>query len=61
MQINTIDFNSKKGEVIRIDDIDESIIDQYILTEEESRLKEMIWKSQNADYLAKQKLQKKRN
>ena len=36
-----------------VDAVDETIIEQYMLTEEESRLKEILWKSQNADYLAK--------
>lgn len=55
MTIDTLDFNSKPGEVIPIDDIDTKVIEPYILTKEESRLKENIWKFQNADYLARQK------
>ena len=56
MAINTLDFNCKEGEEIPLDDVDEErYIQQYILTEEESRLKEMIWRSQNADYIKKQK------
>jgi hypothetical protein len=61
MQINTLSFNSKPGEIIPIDDIDDAIVNQYFLTEEQSRLKELIWKSQNADYLARQQQIKKRN
>lgn len=45
MEINTLSFNSRKGEVIPIDDIDDAVIDQYFLTEDESKLKQMIWKS----------------
>jgi hypothetical protein len=51
MAINTNQFNSKPGEIIDIDDIDLEEIDKYFLTEQESRLKETIWKSENADYL----------
>jgi len=61
MQVNTLDFNSKNGEVIPIDDVNEEAVTQYFLNDEESRLKETIWKSQNADYLQRQKLLKKRN
>jgi hypothetical protein len=40
------------GEEISIDDVDEEkYINHYMLTEEESRLKETIWKSQNAEYI----------
>jgi hypothetical protein len=61
MTIDTLDFNSKPGEIIPIDDIDTKAIEPYILTKEESRLKENIWKFQNADYLARQKeIQKKK-
>jgi hypothetical protein len=56
-----IDYNSKEGEIIDIDDIEDERILPYMLSEQESRLKEIIWKSQNADYLKKQKLIKKRN
>lgn len=55
MTIDTLDFNSKPGEVIPIDDVDTKLIEPYLLTKEESRLKENIWKFQNADYLARQK------
>ena len=45
MTIDTLDYNTKPGELISIDDIDvETYIDPYILTKEESRLKENIWK-----------------
>lgn len=61
MAINTLDFNCKEGEEIPLDDVDEEkYISQYILTEEESRLKELIWKSQNADYIKKQNEKKRR-
>jgi rRNA processing protein Gar1 len=59
MTIDTLDYNSKPGEVIPIDDIDGKLIEPYMLTKEESRLKENIWKFQNADYLARQKEIKK--
>jgi hypothetical protein len=52
MTIDTLDFNTKPGEIIPIDDVDTRVIEPYILTKEESRLKESIWKYQNADYLA---------
>lgn len=45
MQINTLDFNSKPGEIIPYDDIPDSAIEQYFLTDEQSRLKEVIWKT----------------
>ena len=52
MTIDTLKYNTMEGEIIPIDDIDvDKYINPYILTEEESRLKETIWKSQNADYL----------
>ena len=45
------------GEEISIDDIDdEKYINHYILNADESRLKETIWKSQNAEYIRDQKL-----
>ena len=59
MTIDTLDYNSKPGEVIQIDDIDGKLIEPYMLTKEESRLKENIWKFQNSDYLARQKEIKK--
>lgn len=61
MNINTLDYNTKKGEIIHLDDVDTTELEQYVLTEEQSKLKEMIWKSQNADYLRRQKQIKKRN
>jgi hypothetical protein len=61
MAINTNQFNSKPGEIIDIDDIDLEEIDKYFLTEQESRLKETIWKSENADYLIRQQQIKKRH
>lgn len=61
MGINTLDFNCKEGQIIPIDDVDEEkYIQQYMLTKEESRLKELIWKSQNADYIKKQNEKKRR-
>lgn len=60
MAINTLDFNCKEGQVIPIDDVDEEYITPYMLTEEESRLKETIWKSQNADYIKKQQEKKRK-
>ena len=61
MQINTLDFNSRAGEVIPLDNIDESLIAQYQLTEKESKLKEICWNLNNADYIIKQQEIKKRN
>ena len=55
MTIDTLDFNTKPGQVIPIDDVDTKVIEPYLLSKEESRLKENIWKFQNADYLARQK------
>jgi len=60
MTIDTLDYNTKPGEIIPIDDVDAKAIEPYILSREESRLKENIWKFQNADYLARQKEIKKK-
>jgi hypothetical protein len=35
-------------------------VQRYLLTEEESRLKAALWRSQNADYLRKQREKKRR-
>ena len=51
MKIDTEAFNSAKGEIIVFDDIPESAVEKYILNEEESQLKKIIWKSQNQEYL----------
>lgn len=61
MQINTLNFNTPSGQIISLDDVDEASIEKYFLTEEQSRLKEIIWKTQNADYLKRQQQIKKRN
>lgn len=52
-----MDYNTAPGVEISLDDVDEErFINNYILSEEESRLKEAIWKCQNADYIQKQKI-----
>lgn len=61
MQINTLSFNTPRGQIISLDHVDEASIEKYFLTEEQSRLKEIIWKTQNADYLKRQQQIKKRN
>jgi len=49
-----LDYNTAPGVEIPLDDVDEErYINNYILSEEESRLKEAIWKCQNADYIQK--------
>ena len=61
MAIDTLTYNTKEGEIIPLDDIDvERYIDPYILTDEQSQLKETIWRSQNADYLKQLKKRKKK-
>lgn len=45
MAINTNEFNSKPGQVIDIEDVNHEEIEKYFLTDQESRLKETIWKS----------------
>ena len=52
MTISTLDFNSKEGQIIPVDD-DETynVIAPYLHTPEEAQLREIIWKEQNAEYL----------
>lgn len=59
MTIDTVKFNTKEGEIIPIDDVDDSLVQQYYLSKEKKMLKEMIWKTQNADYLKQQELRER--
>ena len=44
MSINTMDFNTKEGEIIPIDDINiEKDIQPYLYSEKESKIVEKIW------------------
>lgn len=45
MTIDTVKFNSKEGEIIPIDDVDDALVQQYYLSKEKKMLKEMIWKT----------------
>lgn len=45
MTIDTTKFNTKEGEIIPIDDVDDSLVQQYYLSKEKKMLKEMIWKT----------------
>ena len=58
MSINTTSFNTKQGEIIPIDDIDDKIFDHLMLSESEVEIKRMLWDQQNAEY--EEKFLKKR-
>ena len=45
MTIDTNKFNTKEGEIISIDDVDDALVQSYYLSKEKKLLKEMIWKS----------------
>jgi hypothetical protein len=34
MQINTLEYNTLAGQIVPLDDVDESLIEKYFLTEE---------------------------
>lgn len=61
MTISTLDFNSKEGQIIPVDDDDTyTVIASYLHTTKEAQFKEIIWKQQNAEYLRELKQRKKR-
>jgi len=51
MTIDTLTYNTKGNTVIPIDDIPNESIMHYIHSEEERSFKEILWKSQNKEYL----------
>jgi hypothetical protein len=55
MQIDTLAFNTPSGREISLNEVDSSQLEQYFLSKDQSRLKETIWMTQNADYLQRQK------
>ena len=50
-----------EGGIISLSDIDDEQIDSMILTEEESRLKKIIWNNLNKDWIREQKKKKREN
>lgn len=61
MTISTLDFNSKEGQIIPVDDdATYKVIAPYLHTAEEAQLREVIWKEQNAEYLRELRQRKKR-
>lgn len=47
--------------IISLSDVDDDHIEQMILTEEESRLKKVIWNNLNKDWIREQKKRKREN
>ena len=54
MSIDTKKFNSKEGEIIPIDDVDDNLINQYYLSEQKRNLKRMLWEAKHGDWVRQQ-------
>ena len=59
MTINTIDFNTKEGEIIPIDDVDVNFLQPLMRSSQEINQQQNLWNSKNADYV-KQMEQKRK-
>ena len=59
MTIDTDKFNTKLGQSIPIDDVDESLIKPYYLSEEKRNLKRVLWEAKHGDWVKTQELKLK--
>lgn len=51
MQINTIDFNTKEGEIIKFDDVDATFLEPLMRSSQEINQQKNLWNQKNAEYV----------
>ena len=54
MTVDTLNFNTKEGQIIPLDDIDEErYINPYLLNQKEQQFKEVAWNIDNQEWINK--------
>lgn len=51
MTIDTKKFNTKEGQIISVDDVDDGVVQQYYLSEQKRNLKRMLWEAKHGDWV----------
>lgn len=51
MTINTIDYNTKEGEIIPIDNVDDNFLSKLMRSSQEIDEQQNLWNSKNAEYV----------
>ena len=54
MTIDTKKFNTKEGQIISVDDVDDGVVQQYYLSEQKRNLKRMLWEAKHGDWVKEQ-------